>query len=160
MKVEKIMTANVKTCGPHDSLGTAAQIMWDADCGIVPVVDEDGRVLGVVTDRDICIGCWSRDAQPSAVGVTDTMSTDVKTCRPEDSIAAAEKLMRDKQVRRLPVTDAKGRLVGIISLNDITREAEREAGQGSKRADIRPSEVVEALAAICRPRRDGGQVQP
>jgi CBS domain-containing protein len=159
MKIEKLMTSNVKACAPDEHLSAAAKIMWDADCGIVPVVDHAGQVVGVVTDRDICIACWTRDAKPSDLRVGDTMTTDVKTCKPEETIAAAEKLMEKHQVRRLPVTDAKNKLVGIISMNDISREAERERGQGTKRLDIRSDEVVEALAAICRPRAAGSREQ-
>jgi CBS domain-containing protein len=153
MKVEKLMTPNVRVCAAEDQMSAAVKIMWDADCGIVPVVDKAGHVVGVITDRDICIACWSRDVKPSDVRVGETMTTDVKTCTPGDTIVAAEKLMEKHQIRRLPVTDAKGKLVGIISMNDISREAERE--HGMKRADIRAEQVVEALAAICRPRAAG-----
>jgi CBS domain-containing protein len=152
MKVERIMTADVKTCGPFEPLSAAVKIMWDVDCGIVPVVDPANRVVGVLTDRDICIACWSHDAKPSTLLVNGTMTTDVKTCHVGDSIAAAEEVMKTHQVRRLPVTDKQGRIAGIISLNDITREAERERERGVKRTDVAADEVVEALAAISRPR--------
>ena len=151
MKVEKIMTADVKACGPGDPLSTAARIMWDADCGIVPVIDVRGHVIGVITDRDICIACWSRDSKPGSLNVGECMTIEVNTCTPADSVAQAQKVMERHQIRRLPVIDSEGKLVGIISLTDITRAALRERA-GGVRADIGAKEVVEAMAAICRPR--------
>lgn len=150
MKVKEIMTHDVKTCAADAPLSVAAQIMWDNDCGIVPVVADDGRAVGVITDRDVCIACWSRDTRPSEIRVADCMSQPVKTCDTDETIETAEEIMRSGQVRRLPVTDADGRLVGIVSLNDMARAAER--ARAAKRKGIPSSRFVETLAAICRRR--------
>jgi CBS domain-containing protein len=145
---------------PHESLSEAVQIMWDRDCGFVPVIDDDRHVVGVVTDRDICIACWSHGARPGDLTVKDTMSSDVKTCRPDDTVTVAENVMETHKVRRLPVVDAHDRLEGVISLNDIAREAERERTHDPKKRAIRSAEVLEALAAICQPRGARRAQQP
>jgi CBS domain-containing protein len=154
MKVREIMTSDVECCTTEDDCGEAIRIMWDNDCGIVPVVDADRRVVGAITDRDIAIACWSRNAGPREIRIEDTMSRDVKCCRREDTVTAAEELMEKCQVRRLPVIDKKDRLCGILSLADITRIADIRRGNGSASADLRPEKVVEAYAAVCHPRSD------
>jgi CBS domain-containing protein len=149
MKVQEIMTSEVAACTPDQACSSAVQQMWDNDCGIVPVVDEERRVVGAITDRDIAIACWSRDMTPSALCIGDTMSPDVKCVSPEDSVSAAEEIMEQCQVRRLPVIDKEGRLCGILSLADITRQS--EDGR-SKSRDVDPKKVIEAYAAVCHPR--------
>ncbi|HXC53155.1 MAG TPA: CBS domain-containing protein [Candidatus Limnocylindrales bacterium] len=150
MKVEEIMTRDVAACRPDDPCSEAVKLMWDNDCGIVPIVDSDRRVVGAITDRDIAIACWSRDVAPSSVRICDTMTADVKCCCPDDSVRAAEQIMEQCQVRRLPVTDNEGRLCGILSLADITRQSEE--ARGGKTGDVDPKKVVEAYAAVCHPR--------
>ena len=127
MKVKDLMATDVKFCATHNTLNTAAQNMWDNDIGCVPVVDKDHRVVGMLTDRDVCMAAYIQGVPLMGSLVTSAMSKQVFSCAPDDDIASAEKLMREKQVRRLAVIDAQGRLAGIISLNDIAREGEREA---------------------------------
>ncbi len=149
MDVQKIMTTNVSSVRSGDSLSTAARVMWDCDCGAVPVVDPASEeVVGIVTDRDICIATWSHDSAPSAISVSEAMSSDVVTCAATDSIASVESLMRAKQVRRVPVVDRHRRLVGIVSLGDIAVAAQRDAA-----VDTAPSrDVAAVLARISAPR--------
>jgi CBS domain-containing protein len=128
--------------------------MWDCDCGAVPVVDESSQVIGMITDRDICMSCWSQDRAPTAIQVSQSMSRELFCCSPEDSLASAETTMRSKQVRRLPVTDREGRLAGIISLADLVRQG---ATNGQRR-EAAPDEVASTLAGICR--RRGGVAAP
>lgn len=154
MKVEQLMTRTVRACGIEDSLETAARIMWDADCGFVPVLDEDGRVVGVVTDRDICMAALHERRPLSAIPVSHSMAKEVFSCSPHDPIAEAERLMKLKQVHRLPVTDVGGKLLGILSLNDIVLEAGRERGRGAKK-EIKAEEVASTLAAISQHRSSG-----
>lgn len=116
MNVEQVMTRGIRTCRPEDTLKTAASIMWNRDCGIVPVVDAGSRILGVITDRDICMAACLQDARLTDLLVEKTMSRIVHACRPDDSIEAAEELMRRQEVRRLPVTDEQGRCVGITAV--------------------------------------------
>jgi len=152
MNVEQVMTKNVSTCGPDDILNTAAKIMWESDCGCVPVVEADGtgRVVGMLTDRDISMAAYTRGRCLCDLSVKDAMAHAVVGCRPDDSIAAAESAMRKAQIRRLPVLDEEGHLLGLISLADIACEAARE--RNSKRQEVSDAEVGQALSDICWPR--------
>jgi len=148
MIVDKIMTHDVKSCRLEDTLSTAAQIMWDNDCGAVPVVDGE-RVVGMITDRDICMAAWTQDTPLSRLLVSSTFSKDPVMCAPGDSVAKAEEAMRTYQLRRLPVVE-KDRLVGILSLNDVARAATEGKRTGAGDVVTR-TEVAETLAAVCQP---------
>jgi CBS-domain-containing membrane protein len=111
------MTTNVKSCGIDDNLQRAAQIMWENDCGAVPVVDGDGRVVGMVTDRDICMSAYTRGLALWQIPVSSAMANQVHGVREEDPLEAVEALMRRARIRRVPVLDAEARLRGILSLN-------------------------------------------
>jgi CBS domain-containing protein len=152
MRVEEIMTKSVRTCRPEDTLSQAAQIMWEADCGAVPVVSSEGegRVVGMITDRDVCMATYTRGRTLAELRVRDAMAGDLRCCKPSDTLAEAEESMRSAQVRRLPVVDESGHLVGLLSLADLAREAARE--RGSKRPAIRSQEVGDTLASICQSR--------
>ena len=152
MNVGQLMTQSVRSCRAEDTLNMAAQIMWDNDCGCVPVVDAERRVIGMLTDRDACMAAYTQGGPLRALKVSAAMSKKVVSCRPEDTLAAAEGLMKAKQIRRLPVVDADAHLIGIISLNDIAREAEREGTRAKK--EVTTDEVALALATICRPRSE------
>jgi CBS domain-containing protein len=158
MRVEQIMTRNVRTCGPGDSLSTAARIMWEADCGCVPVVDKDeggaARVIGVITDRDICMAGYTQGRLLSAIRVDSAMARQVYSCRPTDSIAEALNILRTQQVRRLPVVDNGDHLVGMLSVADAAREAVR--ARGRKGRDVTDTRIGEVLEAICTPRGPHG----
>ncbi len=151
MKVRDLMVADVKRCADYCTLNSAAQTMWDEDIGCVPITDNEGRVVGMLTDRDICMAAYIQGVSLKEALVTSAMSKQVSCCRPEDDIATAEKLMLEKQVRRLPVIDADGRLTGIISLNDIALEANREAELKKARV-VSDSEIARVMAAVCAPR--------
>ena len=151
MKVRELMSTDVKSCPEYSTLNTAAQIMWDNDIGCLPVVDGEGRIIGMLTDRDICMSAYLEGVPLTGAGVTQAMSKRVISCRPEDEIAVAERLMRENQVHRLPVLDPEGRVVGVISLNDIAREAAREA-QSKAAREVTDAEIAQALAAVCAPR--------
>jgi CBS domain-containing protein len=127
MPVRKLMKDNPRTCSPDDSLNRAAQIMWELDCGALPVVGADGGLAGIITDRDICMAAYTRGQPLAAMSVDSAMSRTVHSCSPDDSIGHASRLMADKQVRRLPVTN-DGRLVGILTLADIARAVDRREG--------------------------------
>jgi CBS domain-containing protein len=151
MKVEQIMTRSVHACRATSTLADAASIMLDADCGFVPVVSEDGseRVIGVLTDRDICMATLARGRAPQDVAVGDVMSRDVRTLRTSATLQAAEDVMREARLRRLPVVDTEGRLVGVLSLADLAIEAERK--RALSRRPITEEEVGDTLGAICEP---------
>jgi CBS domain-containing protein len=149
MNVEELMTKNVVTCQPSDSLAVAAQRMWDGDCGSLPIVDGDGKLVGIVTDRDICMSGWTRGQLLTNIPVEKAMSKEVFSVKPDQEIGLAEVLMTEKQVRRIPVVDAGNKPVGILSMNDLAREAARPS---SKLKDG-ISRVVRSLAAVCQPRK-------
>lgn len=151
MRVADVMTRNVACVRASDTCAAAVRIMWDRDCGAVPVLDDEGaRVVGMVTDRDICIACWSHDRPPQGILVSEAMTRDVHSCSPNDSIAKAEDVMRTRQVRRVPVLEAGERLVGLISLADIVRSAHTPGHPTDK--GIEPEQLTETLATICEPR--------
>jgi CBS domain-containing protein len=154
MRVTEVMTRNVACCTPGDTLNVPARLMWDCDCGTVPVVDRNsGRTLGMITDRDICMATLMQDRPPSAIAVSEAMSRELYSCSPESDVTDAERIMRDRQIRRLPVLDTEGRLLGILSLADIVRVSERERSRG--RRSVAPEEVTSTLGEICQPRQDG-----
>jgi len=139
MKIGELMTQNVRTCLPTDTLSTAAQLMWDGDCGCIPVVSDDGskRVVGMITDRDICMAAHFHGCRPREIAVGDVMSKSVRSVGPSEDLADAEAIMRDAQVRRLPVVDSNQEILGMVSLADLAREANRK--RKSKEAAPIPS---------------------
>jgi CBS domain-containing protein len=150
MNVAQCMTRDPKTCRTSDTLERAAQIMWENDCGCVPVLDDAAKIVGMITDRDVCMAAYTRGAPLHALGVASAMAHDVATCRPGDTLEAALRTMRARQVRRLPVLDHDGGIAGLISLSDVVRRS----GAHAPRKDGRPTEsdVLSAIAAIGRPR--------
>jgi len=151
VKVRDLMATDVKCCAAYNTLNTAAQLMWDNDIGCVPVVDQDGHVIGMLTDRDVCMAAFIQGVPLTGSLVTSAMSKEVFSCTPDKDIAEAEKLMREKQIRRLPVIDAQRRVIGIISLNDIAREGEREA-EMKKTREVSDAEIARVMASVCAPR--------
>jgi CBS domain-containing protein len=150
MRVREFMTHEVWTVRSTDRLDTAARKLWEGDCGALPVLDDTGLVVAMVTDRDVCMAAYLQGRPLSAIPVSTAMSPRLVACGPEETIAAAEACMRDYQVRRLPVIDAGGRLVGILSLNDIAIEATRERRAG--RRHRMTEQVGTTLGAIGRHR--------
>lgn len=151
MKVIDVMTKDVRTCKIHDHLDCAARVMWDEDVGCVPVVDQDARLAGIVTDRDACMAAYTQGLPLAAIPVTRAMARPVITCRSQEDLAAAERLMQQHQIRRLPVVDDRQHLVGILSLNDIALAAARERTKPAR--DVGSEEVAVTLATIGEPRR-------
>jgi len=147
MLVEDLMTRNVAAVRPDQTLAVAARLMWDCDCGALPVVEGERRALGMITDRDICMACWSRGVTPTALLVREAMSIDLVYCSPQATLAAAEAAMSEYQVRRLPVVDAQMHLVGLLSLADIARAAALSPKLLPDR-DLSDSGVTSTLASI------------
>jgi len=153
MNVGLLMSRVVETCHTGDNLAVAAAKMWDRDIGCLPVIGDDDRIVAVITDRDICMAGYIQGQPLIRIPVAVAMSKELHVCRPEDTLIEAEEAMRAHRVRRLPVVDASGALVGLIALNDLAREAEREAGR--KRRDVTGQEVTATLAAIGAARNEG-----
>jgi CBS domain-containing protein len=142
MQVQDIMVKDVRSCRPETNLAEAARIMWSSDCGALPVVERNGQVVGMITDRDIAIAVGTRNRTPSEFTVFEVKLNprELYTCAPEDDIHDALRTMRTQGVRRLAVVNS-GALRGMLCLNEITLNA-------SRRGDISYEDVVDTLKAI------------
>jgi CBS domain-containing protein len=148
MKVSELMTPEVFTCTDRCMLAEAVKLMWEHDIGFVPVISsETGALVGVVTDRDACICAFFQGKPLWEIPVATAVSSRTATCRPDAEVDEAEEIMSEFQVHRLPVVDAAGKLVGVISINDLARRAAGDADQEFE------EEVALTLGAICH-RRD------
>ena len=146
MHVKELMTHPVVTCQIGDHLDVPARLMWEFDCGLIPVVGREGQIEGVITDRDITMAALTQGQRLYDLPVENAMARQVLVVRPDESVEAVERLMRNGQVRRVPVVDNAGRPVGMVSLNDLARLTARAKRSGVDR------ELVETLAAVCQPR--------
>jgi len=151
MRIEQLMTKSPKTCRPDDSLRQAVGLMWDNDCGCLPVTagDGSGRLIGMITDRDICVAARFAEQTMNEIRVADAMTKTAWACNPGDDLAEAEAIMGELGVRRLPVIDESERIIGLLSLADLAREAARE--HESMECEGSAVEVALLLATICEP---------
>ena len=147
MKVNDIMTRELRTCSLNTNLAAAAALMLDGDCGILPVVVEN-RLFGVVTDRDLYIALATRDKRASEITVGQVVQTPVYSCSAEDDVHTALETMKRHGVRRLPVEGYGGIAIGMVSIDDIVRAS-------GPRKPVRDADVVSAMQAICAPHRAG-----
>jgi CBS domain-containing protein len=143
MRVRDIMTTNVVSCQKDADIGVAGRLMLEGEFGTLPVLDSNGRLAGIITDRDIAIAAAVRHRNASHIAVHEAMSDTVRSCFADDEIGAALQQMADGHVRRLPVLDASAHLAGIVSIDDIvSRAIDRPGG-------VTPAQLVEALRQIC-----------
>jgi len=149
MKVKEIMTANPKACTLTNNLAEAASMMWENDCGILPVLAE-GKVIGLVTDRDICMAAALKARQLGNIAVEDTISGRVFACQPDDDVRTALNTMKENKVRRLPVIAGDGTLAGMLSMNDIVLRAEE--AKEKKMPELSYGDVVSTFKSICEHR--------
>ncbi len=128
MKAREIMTKNPRTVTPDTRLQEAARLMQSEDVGLIPVVEgkDSGNLVGVVTDRDIAIRIVAEGRDPSNVSVRDVMSSNVRTLREDTDVDEVMEVMGSEQVRRIPIVDERGGLVGIVAQADIVREARND----------------------------------
>jgi len=124
--VQEVMTANPTSLSASMSIGDAARAMRDDDIGDVIVIDDDNRLCGIVTDRDIVVRAVAEDKHPTEVHLGDICSRSLTTIDPEASVKDAVKLLREHALRRLPVVD-RGRPVGIVSLGDLAIERDPQS---------------------------------
>jgi CBS domain-containing protein len=155
--IKTIMVADVGTVRDDATLADAARIMWERDCGIVPVVDAGDRLCGVITDRDICMGALSSARPIQEIPLTASMTREVQTCTEQADLRRVHDLMRRRQVRRLPVVDADDHVVGILSLNDLALALAEAKGT---QASAARRDVAETLKAICAHGPVGRQEAP
>ena len=144
MLVKSIMTSEVESCAPDTTLAAAARIMSNRDCGIVPVLDSQRKLLGVITDRDVCLAVATRFRSPEELPVRDVMTQKVYTCSPDDDTRTVLNVMKNHAVRRVPVVTADGRLNGVISIDDLVLRADSHKG-----AAVSDEHVLDALKSIC-----------
>ena len=151
MFVKEVMTDSPSTCLATDSANEAARIMWECDCGSVPVVDAGGRAVGIVTDRDICMAAYFRGQPLTQIQLGEIMSKDLCTVSADSELSDAERLMQERQIRRLPVVD-NGCLVGIVSLADIARCASKNGDTRARPSDGVNRELAQTIERISEPR--------
>jgi CBS domain-containing protein len=150
MKVQDVMTRSVATCSVDETLECAARVLWERDCGCVPVVDHDGRVVAMLTDRDVCMAAYTTGKALHELRIADAMSSGLVSCRATDDLPTVAARMAQAAVRRLPVVDAADNPVGILSINDLANAAMRET---SFRGHGLSAEALRVLGG-CSARRD------
>jgi CBS domain-containing protein len=146
MKVGDVMCRPVTSCTEETNVSSAGRMMGENDCGFLPVL-RARRIVGVVTDRDICVAIGKKRRSPSELLVREIMSKDVASCATTDAVGSALSTMALRQVRRLPVLDPKGALVGILSLDDLVLRAEEQSPTGAP-ASLSFGDVIRALRRI------------
>jgi CBS domain-containing protein len=153
MRAQDLMTSPAITCHVNDPLNSVAKKMWDADIGVLPVVNDDGKLTGMITDRDICMAAYTQGRPLDELLVNSAMAMHAITARPETFSGELEALMAKHQVRRIPIVDADNRPIGIVSLNDLAIEC----AQPDTRMKNGPAKVAHTLAAICQHRAETQQ---
>ncbi len=153
MKIQDVMTRRVCTVSGRATLADAARLMWENNCGVIPVVDDAEAIFGVITDRDVCMGALTQARPIHEIPVTMSMSKNVATCRDTDDLETVEAIMAERRIRRVPVVDGARRAVGAEA---ALKRADRpgDAGTGDVRALAR--ELVAGLAGEAH--RERGQL--
>ena len=148
MEVQDIMTREVHSCREDDFLDRPVRIMWENSCGVVPVVDAKSRPLGILSDRDVAFAALHHDKRLREIPVREVMERNVVTCRPHNTVSDAEEIMRENHIRRLPVVDPFGVLLGILSLDDIAQHS--VSSTLGRKPDLPPEDVGTTLEGILR----------
>jgi CBS domain-containing protein len=146
MKVQDIMTQSAVCCSDDTNVGAAVELMWVHNCGMLPVVGTDQKLIGVVTDRDICIAMGTRNRLAGELTVGEIATRNVFTCKPDDEIHEALNTMADKQVRRLPVVNADSAPQGILSMDDIITHGDLNKWEGS--CELSSEEIIRSLKKL------------
>jgi len=154
MKVSELMVKDVVTCGDTAVLGDIARLMWEHDIGFLPVISsENGAFAGVITDRDGFLTAHFQGKELWQIPVRSAMSTQIATCPPDADVEEAQQVMREFQVHRLPVVTKEGKLVGVVTVNDVARKAAHDEN------DELEEQVAVTLGAISEPRRSEARTQ-
>lgn len=151
MNVQELMTRDVKTCHRDTNLAEVASILWESDCGALPVVDDQDKVIGVVSDRDICFAVATKGRLASEITVGEIAGhRPIFTCTPDDFIQDALATMKQHQIRRVPVVNHDGKIAGILSIRDVVLAAQAE-NRGAQQG-VSGHEALSTLQAICEHR--------
>jgi CBS domain-containing protein len=145
LRAADIMTDDVQTVRSIDPVERAARFMRRCDCGALPVIGESGRLLGMITDRDIVVRLIARGVDARYALVRDCMTDEAVACHADEPIERCLRQLSRHQIRRLPIVDDDGRLVGIVSQGDLARLAGESPGRGERRA------MAEMLAEVSEP---------
>ncbi len=148
MKVRDVMMRTAARCGPDTNLGAAVELMWTRNCGMLPIVNAQEKLIGVITDRDICIALGTRNRLPGEIAVKDVASAHVYWCKSEDDLRSALQVMAASKVRRLPVVNSAGVLEGILSMDDVVLHSEA----GNRASELPAENVVRVLQEVYSPR--------
>jgi CBS domain-containing protein len=148
MKVRDLMNRSAVCCKAGTNVGSAVQLMWENDCGILPVTDDSGKLTGVVTDRDICIAMGTRNRMPGDITVGEIATNKVHSCKPEDDIHEALHTMGEKQIRRLPVVDQQGVPQGVLSMDDMIAHGDLDKWKGT--CELSSEEIIRGLKRLYR----------
>jgi len=148
MKVKEVMTAehSLESCSPETKLHAAAKTMKTANCGSLPIIDKEKKVVGMVTDRDICLSLAEHQT-PAKTRIEEIMSTQVHTVGVDEDLSVALRQMRVHQIGRLPVVEGKGKLKGIVSLHQLIDKAVKE-GRGLGKISDSGENLLKTLLAI------------
>jgi CBS domain-containing protein len=144
MHVSDLMTTGAASCSAAEPMSCAARRMWERDIGWLPVVDDRGGLVGAITDRDICMAAYTQGRPLAELRVEVAMARDVARCTPREELVAIERRMAARQLRRLPVVDDDGVLIGVITLADLARAS-------LARGAVAAGAVAAVLAAIGEP---------
>jgi CBS domain-containing protein len=148
MRAQDLMTGPAITCHVNDTLSSAAQKMWNADIGVLPVVNDAGKVTSMITDRDICMAALTHGKPVEELLVNSAMAKHLVSAAPSATVGELERLMAEHRVRRIPIVDEAGTAIGVVSLNDLAIEAV----QPDTSMRNGPSKIAHTLAAICEHR--------
>ncbi len=149
MKVQDVMMRTPASCSPETNLGAAVEILWTRNCGMLPVVDARQKVIGVVTDRDLCVALGTRNKLPGKMTVGEVAKGEVYACRAQDDIHVAMQTMAQYKVRRLPVVDRNGMLEGILSMDNVILHT--DVGAWGRGSDLSHEDVIRTLQRIYGP---------
>lgn len=155
MNVDELMNPNIESCSPEANVAEAASIMWHYDCGAIPVVNDDNKVVGVITDRDICIAIGSGKRLATEIKVKDVITGGVHSCYADDDIHHALKIMKHYRVRRLPVVDIQGRLEGLLTITDVILHTQTK--ETKEPQEVTCMQVTNVLKSISVPRFEPAQ---
>ena len=142
MLVNDLMTKNVSSCCPDNNLAQLAEVMWSQRCGALPILDGSRRVMGIITDRDICIALGTRNLRASHVLARDVSPPGYISCSPDDDVRDALRTMATQEVGRLPVVDENGHLVGMLSIDDVIFRA------GGGHSSLSDREIIDTMRAM------------